>query len=161
MSGRIKLLVWIALKYEDFVGGIRGRQLERLDRPFNYSLHRGRRGKRFVLCFVVKHRHFYTAAVMTVDVVTVPDFALGKLPMVLNRFLTVLEKNEDFFVPTFAHATSSADSLKELLDRGILIRLDELRLQALVGVNINFDLFHILFPVYFVIADTSAGFISR
>ena len=33
---------------------------------------------------------------MAVNMMTVPDFALGKLPVVLDGIITILQKHEDF-----------------------------------------------------------------
>src|SRR5580658_5206268 len=79
---------------------------------------------------------------MAVNVMTMPDFTLGKLSVVLNRIITILQKHEDLLVRFSLKAASGADCFEELFDREILARFHELRLHAFVRMHVYFDLFH-------------------
>lgn len=87
-----ELLFWVILEHQYFIRGFGRRQLERLDGPFQDPLYgRGRR-EQLIVFPVVEHRHFDSMAVVPVNVVPMPDFALAELSMVFERFIDVLQE---------------------------------------------------------------------
>jgi len=131
-----EFLVVVTLENKDFVCGVSRRQLEGLDGPFKNSLDRSCRTKRFVVFSIVENRHLNFAAAMAVDMMAMTDFAFGKLPMTLDRFVAILGENEDCFINLTIEAASCDNYLKKFCYRGLLTRLHELRIHAVVGMNI-------------------------
>ncbi len=125
-----KFLVVMSLKNKDFVCGVCRRQLEGLDGPFKNTFDSCRRAKRFVMLPIVENRHLDFAAAMAVDMMAMTDFAFGKLPMTLDRFVAILGENEDFFINLTFEAARGDDDFKEFCYRGLLTRLNELRIHA-------------------------------
>jgi len=76
------------------------------------------------------------------DVVPVPNFALGELPMALDWLITILRENEDFFSHLSAKAASGDNDFEDFGYRGRLARRNELRFHAIVGMNEYFNVLH-------------------
>ena len=127
-----KFLVVMSLQNKDFVCGVCRRQLEGLDGPFKNTFDSCRRAKRFVLFPVVENRHLDLAAAMAMDVMAMANLALGELPMTLDRLVAILGENEDFLINLTFEAARSDDDFKEFCYRGLLTRLNEFRINAIM-----------------------------
>lgn len=130
-----------AFEDEDLVGRLFGGEVELLNRPLKDALDLSRGWEARFRFPVVEDRHCDPFASMAMDVVPMPNLIAIEREFRIESFLAIFEEDQWQVLAVGIHP--AVDRLDDVDYCGILTELYQLGIHTVLGMNIEFNFFHI------------------